>query len=119
MLKYLIRTSTSSMTAVPKPLKYLAPYYEGLRNKCSSMETSQLKKSLCDILSVLSMAPACNKGELDCLNYCLRGTFKNIGDWGHEYVSQLEMELTKQWVICEDYEDLRPLLEVRFAEFFF
>lgn len=106
------------MTAVPKPLKYLAPYYGVLRNRCDSMEEGLLKRNLCDIVSVLSMAPISNKGELDCLEYCLRGTIENIGDWGHEYVSELEIQLAKQWVICKDYEDLKPLLEVRFLSFY-
>ncbi|XP_044252404.1 26S proteasome non-ATPase regulatory subunit 2-like [Tribolium madens] len=114
MLKYLIRTSTSSMTSVPKPLKYLAPYYGPLRDKCDSMKDSPLKKNLSDIVSVLSMGAidGAVKRDYDCLKYCLQGTMENIGDWGHEYIRQLETEIVKQWVMCENnYKTLSPLVK--------
>ncbi|XP_969349.2 26S proteasome non-ATPase regulatory subunit 2 [Tribolium castaneum] len=114
MLKYLIRTSTSSMTSVPKPLKYLAPFYGALRNKCDSMKDPLLKKNLSDVVSVLSMGAIDGsvKRDFDCLKYCLQGTMENIGDWGHEYIRQLEIEIVKQWVMCENnYKTLSPLVK--------
>ncbi|CAH1974285.1 unnamed protein product [Acanthoscelides obtectus] len=100
MLKYLIRTSTTSMTSVPKPLKYLTPYYDLL--KASHMKSTNLdiKKSLADVISILAMGTAGGeeaKANRECLKYCLLGTMKNIGDWGHEYIRQLEKEIVQQW----------------------
>ncbi|PWA51455.1 hypothetical protein CTI12_AA453560 [Artemisia annua] len=50
-----IRTSTSSMTSVPKPLKFLRPHYGTLKSFYESMPESDLKKLLADTLSVLAL----------------------------------------------------------------
>ncbi|CAG9865525.1 unnamed protein product [Phyllotreta striolata] len=100
MMKYLIRTSTTSMTSVPKPLKYLAPFYDELKKAHEKMSNDAVKKSLADIISLLAMGTAGGeeaKKNRDCLRYCLMGTMKNIGDWGHEYIRQLEKEIVQQW----------------------
>ncbi|XP_066261764.1 26S proteasome non-ATPase regulatory subunit 2-like [Euwallacea similis] len=103
MMKYLIRTSTASMTSVPKPLKYLTPYYDQLKRTHKQMPKGDIKLILADILSVLAMGTAGGekaKQQRECLKYCLLGTMKNIGDWGHEYVRQLESEIVQQWGIA-------------------
>ena len=54
-----IRTSTSSMTAVPKPLKFLRPFYDTLKSVYEQWSrTHDLKKHLADVLSVLAMTMA-------------------------------------------------------------
>jgi 26S proteasome regulatory subunit N1 len=42
-IKDLIKTSTSSMTAVPKPLKFLRPHYESLEKAFDSWPASDNK----------------------------------------------------------------------------
>jgi 26S proteasome regulatory subunit N1 len=42
-LKTLIRTSTSSMTAVPKPLKFLRPHYPDLQKRYEEWPASPVK----------------------------------------------------------------------------
>lgn len=54
-LRSLIRTSTSSMTSVPKPLKFLRPHYGRLRRQHASWAPGPDRKALADILSVLAM----------------------------------------------------------------
>jgi hypothetical protein len=44
-LKTLIRTSTSSMTAVPKPLKFLRPHYRDLQKQYETWPASPVKVS--------------------------------------------------------------------------
>uniref|UniRef100_A0AAR5QB63 26S proteasome non-ATPase regulatory subunit 2 n=3 Tax=Dendroctonus ponderosae TaxID=77166 RepID=A0AAR5QB63_DENPD len=100
MLKYLIRTSTTSMTSVPKPLKYLSPYYAQLKETHKHMPKGFTKRVLADVISVLAMGTCGGeeaRNQRECLKYCLMGTAKNIGDWGHEYISQLEAEIVQQW----------------------
>lgn len=78
MLKYLIRTSTTSMTSVPKPLKYLAPYYDNLKNTHKKMDNNQLKKGIADVISLLAMGTAGGeeaRNNRECLKYCLQGTY--------------------------------------------
>ncbi|KAK1387711.1 hypothetical protein POM88_015889 [Heracleum sosnowskyi] len=43
------------MTSVPKPLKFLCPPYGTLKAHYETMETSNMKKLLADILSVLAL----------------------------------------------------------------
>lgn len=76
MLKYLIRTSTTSMTSVPKPLKYLSPFYDNLKKTHKKMDNVQWKKSLADVISLLAMGTAGgedSKSNRECLKYCLQG----------------------------------------------
>uniref|UniRef100_A0AC35GR31 RPN1 N-terminal domain-containing protein n=1 Tax=Panagrolaimus sp. PS1159 TaxID=55785 RepID=A0AC35GR31_9BILA len=55
MLKSIIRSSTTSMTSVPKPLKFLRPHYPKLKDLHTSMPEGEWKHMLADILSVLAM----------------------------------------------------------------
>jgi 26S proteasome regulatory subunit N1 len=51
-----IRTSTSSMTSVPKPLKFLRPHYAHLKEEYERWpDSNESKWELADILSVLAM----------------------------------------------------------------
>lgn len=107
-LRTLIRTSTSSLTSVPKPLKYLRPHYSSLASIQASWpstpSTSLLEtvtsavglggkepeiseKSLfADILSVLAMTYS-DSGKRETLGYRLKGgSEEDPGLWGHEYV---------------------------------
>lgn len=68
-----IRSSTSSMTAVPKPLKFLRPHYEKLKSIYAAWPiTHELKKKLSDVLSVLAMTMA-EAGSRESLRYKLKG----------------------------------------------
>lgn len=75
MLKFLIRTSTTSMTSVPKPLKYLAPYYLQIKEGYKKIKDVNVKKLYADVVSVLAMSQPedLNSKIFDCLKYCLLG----------------------------------------------
>lgn len=76
MLKFVIRTSTSSMTSVPKPLKYLAPFYGDFKTVHVKIKDEKVKKQCADVISVLAMAPGSGdqaREERECLRYCLLG----------------------------------------------
>jgi 26S proteasome regulatory subunit N1 len=92
-----IRSSTSSMTAVPKPLKFLRPHYERIKNVYQSWPVShELKRKLSDVLSVLAMTMA-DRGSRESLKYKLRGTPVDIASWGHEYVRSLAGEISEEY----------------------
>ncbi|KAM3581505.1 proteasome regulatory particle base subunit [Umbelopsis sp. WA50703] len=88
----LIRTSTSSMTSVPKPLKFLRPHYHELEEVHASWSESDNKHFLADILSVLAMTYS-DEGKNESLKYRLIGTNEEAGLWGHEYVRHLSTEI--------------------------
>ncbi|CAK1580372.1 unnamed protein product [Parnassius mnemosyne] len=112
MLSNLIRTSTTSMTSVPKPLKFLREHYPSLKQVYEKINDEKTKKFCADVVSVLAMGvsgstEAAEKRE--CLKYCLLGTMSNVGEWGHEYVRQLEGEIAEEWNI-ENMDTLLPLV---------
>ncbi|XP_009622441.1 26S proteasome non-ATPase regulatory subunit 2 homolog A [Nicotiana tabacum] len=91
-----IRTSTSSMTSVPKPLKFLRPHYGTLKGYYEKMPDLDLKKLLADILSVLALTMSA-EGERESLKYRLLGSQGDIGSWGHEYVRNLAGEISQEY----------------------
>ncbi|XP_018362423.1 PREDICTED: 26S proteasome non-ATPase regulatory subunit 2-like isoform X1 [Trachymyrmex cornetzi] len=95
-LRMLIRTSTTSMTSVPKPLKYLRNFYPNLRNTYKRLKREEAKIRFAEILSVLALAGATPESK-DCLNFCIKGAVDNPGEWGHEYVRQLEAQIVDEW----------------------
>ena len=69
-----IRSATSSMTSVPKPLKFLRPHYDTLKSIYQGWsDVHGMKKMMADMLSVLAMTMA-EKGTLECLKFKLEGT---------------------------------------------
>ncbi|KAL3645444.1 26S proteasome non-ATPase regulatory subunit 2 A [Castilleja foliolosa] len=98
-----IRTSTSSMTSVPKPLKFLRPHYGTLQAHYEKMAESDLKKMLADILSVLALTMS-PEGERESLKYRLLGSEGDIGSWGHEYVRNLAGEIAQEYAKRQNEE---------------
>nr|XP_023901397.1 26S proteasome non-ATPase regulatory subunit 2 homolog A [Quercus suber]POE49616.1 26s proteasome non-atpase regulatory subunit 2 like a [Quercus suber] len=109
-----IRTSTSSMTSVPKPLKFLRPHYGTLKAFYETMGNSELKKYLADILSVLALTMSA-EGERESLKYRLEGSGGDIGSWGHEYVRNLAGEISQEYAKRQSeevpIEDLMELVQ--------
>ncbi|KAK4178224.1 putative 26S proteasome regulatory subunit rpn-1 [Triangularia setosa] len=91
-MKNFIKTSTSSMTAVPKPLKFLRPHYETLTKLYDEWPASDDKNSLADVLSVIGMTFS-DEDRQDTLKYRLLAPTQDIGSWGHEYVRHLALEI--------------------------
>lgn len=137
-LRTLIRTSTSSMTSVPKPLKFLHPHYRELQTIYEGWLASEDKVSLppvvpvhadvptqslfADILSVLAMTYSDTepRGTLRyrLLSSSLRPSASSSplstpGSWGHEYVRHLAAELGEEHnarTLGEDVEaEVKPV----------
>ncbi|KAI0076507.1 26S proteasome regulatory complex non-ATPase subcomplex Rpn1 subunit [Panus rudis PR-1116 ss-1] len=111
-LRVLIRTSTSSMTSVPKPLKFLHPHYPELQSLYTKWPPSEDKSLFADILSVLAMTYSDTqpRGTLRyrLLSNSLRPQGSPIsepGSWGHEYVRHLAAELGEEYNARELGED--------------
>jgi 26S proteasome regulatory subunit N1 len=99
-LRSLIRTSTSSMTSVPKPLKFLRPHYPDMKTIFESWTNSSDKALFAEILSVLAMTYSDN-GERETLKFRLISTSvgeaEDPGLWGHEYMRHLSAELGEEY----------------------
>ncbi|KAF8189875.1 armadillo-type protein [Mycena galopus ATCC 62051] len=111
-LRTLIRTSTSSMTSVPKPLKFLRPLYPDLQTLYETWPPSEDKSLFADILSVLAMTYSDTqpRGTLRyrLLSASLRPAGSPLADpgtWGHEYVRHLAAELGDEYTFRETEAD--------------
>ncbi|XP_055543393.1 26S proteasome non-ATPase regulatory subunit 2 [Wyeomyia smithii] len=110
-LARLIKASTTSMTSVPKPLKFMRSHFETMKEIHKKMTATLKDKStskLCaEIISVLAMTMGTGK---ECLVYRLLCDDSNesIGDWGHEYVRHLSGEIAGNWP--ETTEDFKKRL---------
>jgi len=72
-----VRTSTSSMTSVPKPLKFLRPHYATLKTTYETAEAGPAKTMLADVLSLLAMTMG-EEGQRESLNYKLLGSREDV-----------------------------------------
>ena len=111
-----IRSATSSMTSVPKPLKFLRPHFDSLKAVYESWALDHpMKESMADVMSVLAMTMA-KQGSRECLKFKLSGTQVNISSWGHEYVRALSGEISEEYnkrtieVLAEDETDVDDLM---------
>ncbi|PPE00204.1 hypothetical protein GOBAR_DD02780 [Gossypium barbadense] len=109
-----VRTSISSMTYVPKLLKFLRPHYRTLKAFYETMLDSDLKKYLADILSVMALTMSVEV-KRESLKYRLLGSECDICSWGHEYVRILAGEISQEYLMrqSEDapVDDLMELVE--------
>lgn len=103
-LKNFIRTSTSSMTAVPKPLKFLRPHYPSLSELYPTWPKGKLQSLFADVLSVLGMTHS-GEGARESLKYRLLSTFDDLGNWGHEYVRHLALEIGEEYESRSEKEE--------------
>ncbi|KAK8847370.1 hypothetical protein IAR55_005228 [Kwoniella newhampshirensis] len=109
-LRTLIRTSTSSMTSVPKPLKFLRPFYEEMGQIRDSWDESlkEQRSLLAAILSVLAMTYS-DTGKRETLHYrLLSESTEAPGLWGHEYVRHLSAELGEEYATT--FAESEPLV---------
>ena len=86
-INYLIdelKKSTSSMTSLPKPMKYLITDIDSLIHAYDSSTNADFRTKLADLLSLLTIVNLDN--NCDVLLYRLECPVENIGFWGHEYV---------------------------------
>ncbi|CAG9828269.1 unnamed protein product [Diabrotica balteata] len=89
-----IQASTTSMTSVPKPLKFMRPHYDTMKTVHEKITDPDTKKVCADIISVLAMT----MGEgRESLKYRLLSNLDKIGEWGHEYVRHLAGEIAGEW----------------------
>lgn len=92
-----IRSATSSMTSVPKPLKFLRPSYTLLKDVYASWPSDHPeKRNMADVLSVLAMTMA-EPGSRECLTYRLEGSMTDASAWGHEYIRSLSGEISGEY----------------------
>lgn len=91
-----LKTSTSSMTSVPKPLKFLRTHYPALTEHHAKMADSEVRRFFADILSVLATTMQ-KEGSRQALKYRLQGTKDGLTSWGHEYIRNISGEIAEEF----------------------
>lgn len=123
MLKHEITTSTSSMTSIPKPLKFIRAHFSEIKEfydkyNPSNDKDKNYKLMLSDLLSViLTVINEKEDGkELTILSYVLSGTKKDITSWGQEYIrslcSDIGQEYSQRMDKDEPSNDLLELVKI-------
>lgn len=130
-----LRTSTSSMTSVPKPLKFLRPQFAVLKTLYATLESNQttndkdllrLRARLADVLAVLAMTMG-QPEERESLRFKLKAAADhdvlqdtkgedNLGSWGHEFVRSLAGEIGQEYAARAVQGDVDIEDESQFAD---
>lgn len=97
-LRTQIRSSAVSLTSVPKALKFLRGHFTRLLAAYDALPSLEDRRFLADILSVVAMTQGGSSEAMgimaqSTLKFRLAGQQNDIGDWGHEYVRHLAMEI--------------------------
>ena len=96
MLKTEITTATTSMTSIPRPLKFVKPHYESLKNYFAALNSNDsFRRDIADLLAVISQVVADTEDK--SLNFLLQGNKEKIRDWGLEFVRNLSGEIGKEF----------------------
>jgi len=106
-LRSLIRASTTSMTSVPKPLKFMRGHYDTMKIFYKNVTDEKTKQACADIISVLAMTMGTGK---DCLVYrFLCDPNDKLDSWGHEYIRHLSGEIALNWLETSSATKLRVI----------
>ena len=134
MIKKEVSESTSSMTAVPKPLKFLTSLYPKLTetyekytkddmykvSDFSLLTKFKKQKKLSDLCSVIGMVASVEESS-DQLDYCLKGSLTNLHEWGHEYLRSLAGQIGKHYNLRVEQDksadDLMKVVDIIVPQF--
>ena len=121
MLKHEITTSTSSMTSIPRPLKFIRTHFTEIKDFYEKFipateKDKTYKLMLSDLISVILtvVSEKDEEGnELTILSYVLSGTRKDITSWGIEYVRSLCSDIGQEYNIrLEKGEPTNELIDL-------
>lgn len=91
-----LKDTTSTVTSIPKPLKFLKPHYDAIKQAFESFKSADNKTQLATLLSVMGMTMG-KEDERDSLKFILQGDVDEFDQWGHEYVSNLSGEIANEY----------------------
>lgn len=112
MIKTEVTGATTSMTSIPKPLKFLRSHYEPIKDYYNQFSGDQeFKDLLSDLLAIL--ATVTNDKSL---TWILLGNKKSLKSWGTEFVKNLAGEIGEEYINRLDaeqgFDDLINLVQI-------
>jgi len=110
-IKKEIKSSTSTITSVPKPFKFLKDHFKKIKEVYEMLPINdQSKLEISDVIAILctSLDPE------ECLKYTLQGTKKELETWGLEYFRTLTSNIGKLYSEQLKTKSNPDLSEVKF-----
>lgn len=89
MIRDEITKSTTSMTSIPKPLKFMIPHYIAIKDFYNKLPIGNFKLQVADLLAILTIVSP-NATE-SSLFYIMAGTKNDITSWGQEFIKYLRL----------------------------
>ncbi|CDJ38130.1 26S proteasome non-ATPase regulatory subunit 2, putative [Eimeria tenella] len=87
-----LKAATSSMTSVPKPLKFLMPHIDRLVDRYKQLpDGTNLKRDFAMVLSVTCTTSGDSRRL--SLHFCLEAECKDVTSWGYEYLRNLSGQI--------------------------
>ena len=85
MIKTEITTSTTSMTSIPKPIKFMITHYPAIKEFYFKLANdNKFKLYLSDLLAILVIvSPSATETSL---SFVMSGTKHDITSWGQEFI---------------------------------
>ena len=112
LLKNELATSTSSMSSIPKPLKFLRLHFEKIKSLYDQLDQfDTFKLQISDLLAVLVIVTPNIKEN--CLYFVLNGTKTDLNSWGQEFIRTLSGEIGTDYLKrLENEEPIEDLIEL-------
>eukprot|EP01059_Diplonema_ambulator_P007811 TRINITY_DN17326_c0_g1_i1.p1 TRINITY_DN17326_c0_g1~~TRINITY_DN17326_c0_g1_i1.p1 ORF type:complete len:922 (+),score=358.27 TRINITY_DN17326_c0_g1_i1:51-2816(+) len=118
-LTELLRTSTGSVTSIPKPLKFCRTHYKSLVEHYETLDqASPNAKALADILALVAITMSSDSSETLSLDFKLKGNPTDLEAWGHEFVRFISHQIGVMWRARLEltpppaFDDLQALIDV-------
>jgi 26S proteasome regulatory subunit N1 len=121
MIKHEITTATSTMTSIPRPLKFIRLRFDDIKSFYekfipSTEQDKNYKLMLSDLISVILtvVSEKDEEGkELKIITYVLSGTRKDLTSWGIEYIRSLCSDIGQEYDLrLEKEEPTNDLLDL-------
>lgn len=110
LIKQEIITSTGTMTSIPKPLKFLKPHFEKVKEEYLKEENPTRKHLLGNLLCILVLVVDTKDTSL---HYILENNLTDFFEWGQELIRSLSGEIATEFLKRLDeekpFEDLIKL----------
>ncbi|CDJ36389.1 26S proteasome non-ATPase regulatory subunit 2, putative [Eimeria mitis] len=100
-----LKAATSSMTSVPKPLKFLRPHMDRLVDRYNQLpDKTTLKRDFAMVLSVTCTTSGDSRRL--SLHFCLEAECKDVTSWGYEYLRNLSGQIAGAFAELQQQEAL-------------
>ncbi|KAL8428124.1 hypothetical protein Efla_005827 [Eimeria flavescens] len=100
-----LKAATSSMTSVPKPLKFLRPHLDRLVDRYKELEHgTTLKRDFAMVLSVTCTTSGDTRRL--SLHFCLEAECKDVTSWGYEFLRNLSGQIAAAFAEAQQQDAL-------------